>query len=263
MTTSNLKISLADNPALPNNVSPELADEWYSLRQAGVKVTGEEGIAARYGYHLDGTWIYKVTNEWRKRLGGPPFPVHKGGRSRSAVERNGKSAAIQVNDPEAEGRLRFQALYAKENGMPAVKIPAMLFLSRDKYRDLIRGYELNADQTWFQTKTAQTNQPKDGRADVLPILAEQTGNRCTSCGKQEVSWTEFQMGHKTPKAKGGTDEFSNLAILCAYCNQLQGDRLISLRQLRAEAIERGRLKVSGLSPSQLAKILPTKDFDWA
>lgn len=50
----------------------------------------------------------------------------------------------------------------------------------------------------------------------------QKGRRCWWCGKPAKT-----VDHITPKARGGTDAYSNLAPACESCNQDHGDLLLS------------------------------------
>ena len=57
------------------------------------------------------------------------------------------------------------------------------------------------------------------------------------------------MDHIDPKGAGGSGYITNRAPLCARCNGQKGRRPITLRQLREEIIEQGKLLVD--SPADL------------
>ena len=46
-------------------------------------------------------------------------------------------------------------------------------------------------------------------------------NRCTYCNR-ELTWEEKQIEHKTPVARGGGNENSNLCLSCEFCNNDKG-----------------------------------------
>jgi len=48
---------------------------------------------------------------------------------------------------------------------------------------------------------------------------------CEYCRSQErIVGEEFTIDHILPRAKGGSDDFSNLALCCYVCNPLKGDK---------------------------------------
>lgn len=48
---------------------------------------------------------------------------------------------------------------------------------------------------------------------------------CEYCQSQErVTGEACTMDHVIPRAKGGSDDFANLALCCYVCNPLKGDR---------------------------------------
>ncbi len=67
------------------------------------------------------------------------------------------------------------------------------------------------------------------------------------CGKKEREATYFDIDHKTPMARNGSDSFSNLQLLCRPCNTRKG------------AMTDGQFrKAYGLTPASKAKGPPTK-----
>jgi hypothetical protein len=50
------------------------------------------------------------------------------------------------------------------------------------------------------------------------ILARD-GFRCRYCGRRPESWNELHVDHIKPRAKGGTNEESNLIAACEDCNR--------------------------------------------
>jgi 5-methylcytosine-specific restriction endonuclease McrA len=60
------------------------------------------------------------------------------------------------------------------------------------------------------------------RRTVERLLALQQ-NRCAVCGI-ELTNVAFHVDHRTPLSRGGTNEFSNLQILCKSCNLRKSGR---------------------------------------
>lgn len=59
--------------------------------------------------------------------------------------------------------------------------------------------------------------------EVKEYLLQKFGRQCVYCGKKGVP---LNIEHIVPKARGGSDRVSNLAIACAACNQKKGARPI-------------------------------------
>ncbi len=57
--------------------------------------------------------------------------------------------------------------------------------------------------------------------EVRECLLEKWGRKCACCGATDVP---LQVDHVRPKARGGTDRVSNLALACGPCNQAKGAR---------------------------------------
>ena len=54
------------------------------------------------------------------------------------------------------------------------------------------------------------------------LFGEQEG-RCAGC-EFAFPFRNFQIDHKVPRSKGGSDHYENLQLLCAACNAVKGDR---------------------------------------
>lgn len=63
------------------------------------------------------------------------------------------------------------------------------------------------------SKTPRINLPKAVRLYVL----ERDNYRCQSCG--EDTKTRLNIDHIIPLATGGSNDISNLQVLCSQCNQ--------------------------------------------
>lgn len=64
------------------------------------------------------------------------------------------------------------------------------------------------------SKTPRINIPKSVRDYVL----QRNNYQCQSCGKQTTT-AQLNIDHIIPLAKGGTNDISNLQVLCSRYNQ--------------------------------------------
>ena len=64
------------------------------------------------------------------------------------------------------------------------------------------------------SKTPRINIPSSVRKYVL----QRNNDRCQSCGKRETE-TQLNIDHIVPLAKGGSNDISNLQVLCGRCNR--------------------------------------------
>ena len=60
-----------------------------------------------------------------------------------------------------------------------------------------------------------------GKKEKDALFALQKG-RCMYCGKKEREATYFEIDHKTPFARNGSDSLSNLQLTCGPCNTRKG-----------------------------------------
>lgn len=44
--------------------------------------------------------------------------------------------------------------------------------------------------------------------------------RCHACGT-ELTWSNYELGHKVDRVAGGSDEDDNLVVMCAACNRMK------------------------------------------
>ena len=68
------------------------------------------------------------------------------------------------------------------------------------------------------TKTKRKNFSASDRKKIY----RKTKGRCYLCG-EFVDFDSFEIEHKMPLAKGGTNDFSNLYCSCHTCNQIKHD----------------------------------------
>jgi hypothetical protein len=61
-----------------------------------------------------------------------------------------------------------------------------------------------------------------------PAVAMRAKHRCEYCRAPEAVFNfEFEVEHVTPKAPGGTDSETNLALACRACNLMKSDRVVA------------------------------------
>lgn len=68
---------------------------------------------------------------------------------------------------------------------------------------------------------------KNGRINVSSLLKYGFKEVCVCCGVRN----KLTVDHIIPKSRGGTDDVNNLQILCGKCNQIKGNKIISLNDL--------------------------------
>ena len=64
------------------------------------------------------------------------------------------------------------------------------------------------------SKTPRINIP----ASVKKYVLQRDNYQCQSCGKNKQQ-TSLNIDHITPLATGGSNDISNLQVLCSKCNQ--------------------------------------------
>lgn len=69
-------------------------------------------------------------------------------------------------------------------------------------------------------------------AAMIHAVYELAGNKCECC----YATNDLTLDHKIPVAIGGTNEMSNLGILCRSCNSIKNDRLLSYDELREKIL---------------------------
>ena len=69
------------------------------------------------------------------------------------------------------------------------------------------------------------------------LLFGQQEGRCAGC-EFAFPFRNFQIDHKVPRSKGGSDHYENLQLLCAACNAVKGDSDASISARKTGADQR-------------------------
>jgi len=62
------------------------------------------------------------------------------------------------------------------------------------------------------------------------MVLNRDGWKCQLCGFKTKTRAFLHIDHKVALARGGTNEISNLQVLCAECNLKKGKKVINLRR---------------------------------
>ncbi len=78
--------------------------------------------------------------------------------------------------------------------------------------------------------TARTDIPKRTDIDApIPyrqnkhVLFGQQEGLCNGC-RGDFPFKLYEVDHRVPQSRGGTDHLDNLQLLCGSCNRIKGDR---------------------------------------
>jgi 5-methylcytosine-specific restriction endonuclease McrA len=56
------------------------------------------------------------------------------------------------------------------------------------------------------------------RAMIKPIILKAQGGRCKLCGTKTPDFRGWELSHIIPLARGGSDDRSNLEVICGNCH---------------------------------------------
>ena len=92
---------------------------------------------------------------------------------------------------------------------------------KNEYIKILENALINPDK---KTGNKRTAIPTSVRQNLWSShFNDSLKGECLCCGR-EVSYYSYQIGHKWPVSRGGTDNILNLTILCSSCNYSCGDR---------------------------------------
>jgi len=87
--------------------------------------------------------------------------------------------------------------------------------------------------------------------EVREYLLEKWHRQCAYCGKSEVP---LQVEHIQPKAKGGTDQVSNLCLACEKCNSAKGTQEIAVF-LKKKPVLLAKIRAQAKAPLKDAAVV--------
>ncbi len=124
--------------------------------------------------------------------------------------------------------------FAKRRGTPADKRkpyaprqePMTAEEKRIRHRELAKEYRESPGgkeyKRWYNKRRIhrlRAGGPMPDKYDIGRLLCEQDG-KCAYCG--EMLPTVYHIDHKTPVARGGTNDIENLHLTCPRCNLRKG-----------------------------------------
>ena len=71
-------------------------------------------------------------------------------------------------------------------------------------------------------KRTDIDAPRPYRQNKHVLFGQQEG-LCAGC-KGDFPFKLFEVDHKVPQSRGGTDHLDNLQLLCSSCNRIKGNR---------------------------------------
>lgn len=116
-----------------------------------------------------------------------------------------------------EGRHYWQfqdRIYSDNDGLDAREVHALLVTRQERERRKVERAVAMLDQGARETPSARQRIPDD----VKQLVWGRDGGACVACG----STSELQFDHVIPVALGGSNEPSNLQLLCGPCNRRKG-----------------------------------------
>lgn len=99
--------------------------------------------------------------------------------------------------------------------------PKIARLSDHEWREYVTNYALDPKNIKTEVYRHPTRKEfEKNRRDIEKIVFKIHGKICALCGSSKHP----EIDHIIPIAKGGTNEISNLQVLCRKCNRSKGAR---------------------------------------
>lgn len=152
----------------------------------------------------------------------------------------------QIGDPDVQGRIdaRKQLLTDNPHSCPPIRVFPLTYRICKNWE----WYEAAKELGWEEIPILVTgNSPRrpvlrrggDSINPLIPYLLHQRHQTtCEYCGKHLFltcppsmpldAWTNRHrptLDHRIPKARGGSSQLTNLAVVCRACNQAKADKL--------------------------------------
>lgn len=119
--------------------------------------------------------------------------------------------------------------HAGKNGTPVILLPAndgpcwySSRMVRDEYLRQHRGAS-----TRFGGSNGGHEDDNDPPLTLRALVSDKTGGKCHLCG--EVLRDPWEIDHRQPVAKGGSEKFENLWPACLICNRTKGAKEVPSR----------------------------------
>ena len=74
----------------------------------------------------------------------------------------------------------------------------------------------------YVTARTDIEKPRPYRENKHVLFGQQEG-LCAGC-KGDFPFKLFEVDHRVPRSRGGTDHLDNLQLFCSSCNRIKGDR---------------------------------------
>src|SRR5215472_16142075 len=88
----------------------------------------------------------------------------------------------------------------------------------EQYRKFLR-MSPGEIEAWLRVPRRKRLPQRTLRWLVLDILFDRQDGRCGQCDQKLGGLIDMDVDHRTPKSRGGSDELTNLQLLCVGCHR--------------------------------------------